>query len=145
MVPMELDAMKKCNKAPQKETCKYYNCQKIGYLTKVCRSKKQAKATQSNKHQDTTTTPFQKEGQSNATKVTAKSDHVTLSWTTCYNNNYYTHLSEKHESRQFSKRPKRKQLHATGQEKSYDIPTTKSFLQQIEMLQGEIDKLCNGY
>ena len=46
MVLMELDATKKRNQSPRKETRKYYNCGKIGHLAKACRGKKQANATQ---------------------------------------------------------------------------------------------------
>ena len=45
MVLMELDATKKRNQSPQKETRKCYNCGKIGHLAKACRGKKQANAT----------------------------------------------------------------------------------------------------
>ena len=49
MVPKKLDATKKRNQSPRKETRKCYNCGKIGHLTKACRGKKQANATQSKK------------------------------------------------------------------------------------------------
>ena len=49
MVLTELDATKKRNQSPQKETRKCYNCGKIGHLAKACRGKKQANATQSKK------------------------------------------------------------------------------------------------
>ena len=50
MVPMELNATEKHNQSPRKETCKCYNCGKIGHLAKACRGKKQANATQSKKN-----------------------------------------------------------------------------------------------
>ena len=49
MVPMELDATEKHNQSPQKETRKCYNFGKIGHLTKACRGREQANATQSKK------------------------------------------------------------------------------------------------
>ena len=52
MVPMELDATKKRNQSPWKETCKCYNCKKIGHLAKACRGKEQANATQSKKKKE---------------------------------------------------------------------------------------------
>ena len=39
MVPMELNATKKCNQSPWKETRKCYNCRKIGHLAKACRAR----------------------------------------------------------------------------------------------------------
>ena len=47
MVPMELDATEKRNQSPRKETCKCYNCGKIGHLAKGCRGKKQANSSHS--------------------------------------------------------------------------------------------------
>ena len=134
MVLMELNATEKRNKAPQKETHKCYNYGKISDLAKICRSKKQANATQSKKQKDRRKRDPRKKRQLNAIKTKTKSDHATLSLTTCYNNDCYIHLSKKQGSRWFSKQPRGKQLHAIGREKGYDIPSTEPFLQQIEML-----------
>ena len=68
MVPIELDATEKHNKTPQKKTHKCYNCRKIGHLAKVCRSKKQANATQSKKQKDRRKRDLREVRQLNATK-----------------------------------------------------------------------------
>ena len=94
---MELDDTKK-HKILWKKTRKCYNCGKIGHLAKVCQSKKQATTTQSKKQGDRRKRDLREERQLNATKTETKSDHVELSWTACYDNNCYTHLSEKQES-----------------------------------------------
>ena len=95
MVPMELDATEKCNKALQKKTHKCYHCEKINHLAKVCRNKKQANTTQSRKQKNRKKKNSRKEKQLNAIKTKVKPDHAILSWTACYSNNYYTHLFEK--------------------------------------------------
>ena len=95
MVPIKLDATEKRNKAPWKETRKCYNCGKIGHLAKVCQSKKQANATQSKKQKDRRKKDLREKRQLNATETKAKSDYFTLSWTASYDNDCYTHLSEK--------------------------------------------------
>ena len=78
MVLMELDATEKCNQSPQKETRKCYNCGKIVHLTKACRGKKQANATQSKKKGKKKREP-KEDKQLNATQTKAKPDHATLS------------------------------------------------------------------
>ena len=104
MVPMELDATKKRNQSPQKETRQCYNCGKIGHLAKACRGKKQANATQSKKKEKKRREP-KEDKQLNATQTKAKPDHATLSWTGCYNDDCYIHLSDKQGSGWFPKRP----------------------------------------
>ena len=142
MVPMELDATEKRNQSPWKETRKCYNCGKIGHLAKACRGKKQANATQSKK-KGKKRRESKEDKQLNATQTKAKPDHATLSWTGCYDNNCYIHLSDKQGLEWFLKRPQRKQLNATGRQKGYDYnqPTKKPFLWHIDKLQEDIDKL----
>ena len=113
MVPIELDATEKRNQSPQKETRKCYNCGKIGYLAKACRGKKQANATQSKKKGKKWREP-KEDKQLNAIQIKAKPDHATLSWTGCYDNDCYIHLSDKQGLEWFPKRPQGKQLNATG-------------------------------
>ena len=113
MVPMELDATKKRNQSPRKETRKCYNCRKIGHLAKACRGKKKANATQSKKKKKERREP-KKDKQLNATQTKTKPNHATLSWTGCYDNDCYIHLSDKQGSGWFPKRPRGKQLNATG-------------------------------
>ena len=48
MVPMEIDATKKC-KLFRKKTQKCYNCGKVEHLAKNCKSKKQVNAIQEDK------------------------------------------------------------------------------------------------
>ena len=142
IVPMELNATEKRNQSPQKKTRKCYNCGKIGHLAKGCRSKKQANATQSIK-KEKKRRELKEDKQLNATQTKAKPNHATLSWTSCYNNNCYIHLSNKQGSGWFPKRPREKQLNATGQQEGYDYikPIKKPFLWRINELQEEIDKL----
>ena len=102
MVPMELDATEKCNQSPRKETRKCYNCGKIGHLAKACKGKKQANAAQSKKKGKKRGEP-KEDKQLNATQTKAKPDHATLSWTGCYDNDCYIHLSDKQGSGWFSK------------------------------------------
>ena len=104
MVPMELDATKKRNQSPRKETRKCYNCEKIAYLAKACRGRKQANATQSKKKEKKRREPKENK-QLNATQTKAKPNHTTLSWTGCYNNNCYIYLSDKQGLGWFPKRP----------------------------------------
>ena len=94
MVPMELDATKKRNQSPWKETRKCYNCGKIGHLAKACRGKKQANATQSKKKEKKRTEP-KEDKQLNGTQINANPNHATLSWTGCYDNDCHIHLSDK--------------------------------------------------
>ena len=114
MVPMELDATEKRNQSPQKGTRKCYNCGKNGHLAKACRGKKQANATQSKKKKKKKKREPKEDKQLNATQTKAKPNHATLSWTGCYNNNCYIHLSDKQGLECFSKRSRGKQLNATG-------------------------------
>ena len=113
MVPVELDATEKRNQLPQKETRKCYNCRKIGHLAKACRGKKQANATQSKK-KGKKRRESKEDKQLNATQTKAKPNHATLSWTGCYDNNCYIHLSDKQGLRWLPKQPRGKQLNATG-------------------------------
>ena len=142
MVLMELNATEKRNQSPQKETCKCYNCGKIGHLAKACRGKKQANATQSKKEEKKRKEP-KKNKQLNATLTKAKPNHATLSWTGYYDDNCYIHFSDKQGSGWFPKQPRGKQLNATGQQEGYDYnrPIKKQFLRRINELQEEIDKL----
>ena len=114
MVPMELDATKKRNQLPWKETRKCYNCRKIGHLAMVCRGKKQANATQSKKKKKKKKKEPKEDKQLNATQTKAKPNHATLSWTGCYDDDCYIYLSDKQGSGWFLKRPLGKQLNATG-------------------------------
>ena len=104
MVLMELDAIEKRNQSPRKETCKCYNCGKIGHLAKACTGKKQANATQSKKKRKKRREP-KEDKQLNATQTKAKPDHATLSWTGCYDDNCYIYLSDKQGLRWFPKQP----------------------------------------
>ena len=113
MVPMELDVIQKRNQSPRKETRKCYNCGKIGHLAKACRGKKQTNATQSKKKEKKRREP-KEDKQLNATQTKTKPNHATLSWTGCYDGNCYIHLSDKQGSKWFPKRPRGKQLNATG-------------------------------
>ena len=108
MMPMELDVTKKRNQLPWKETCKCYNCRKIGHLAKACRGKKQANATQSKKKKEKKKREPKEDKQLNATQTKAKPNHATLSWTGCYDNNCYIYLSDKQGSGWFPKRPQGK-------------------------------------
>ena len=143
MVPMELDATEKRNQSPRKETRKCYNCGKIGHLAKACRGKKQANATQSKKKKKKKKREPKEDKQLNATQTKAKPNHATLSWTGCYDNDCYIHLSDKQGSGWFPKRPQGKQLNATGRQEGYNYnkPIKKPFLRRIDELQEEIDKL----
>ena len=143
MVPMELDATEKRNQLPWKKTRKCYNCGKISHLAKACRGKKQANATQSKKKKEKKKREPKKDKQLNATQTKAKPDHATLSWTGCYDNDCYIHLSDKQGSEWFPKQPQGKQLNATGQQEGYDYNRLikKPFLRRIDELQEEIDKL----
>ena len=78
MVPMELDATKKRNQLPRKETRKCYNHRKIGHLAKVCRGKKQVNAIQSKKKEKKKREP-KEDKQLNATQTKAKLNHATPS------------------------------------------------------------------
>ena len=102
MVPMELDATEKRNQSSRKETCKCYNCGKIGHLAKACRGKKQTNATQSKKKRKKRRGP-KEDKQLNATQTKAKPNHATLSWTGCYDNDCYIYLSDKQGSGWFLK------------------------------------------
>ena len=113
MVPIELDATEKRNQSPRKKTRKCYNCGKISHLAKACRGKKQANAIQSKKKEKKKREP-KKDNQLNATQTKAKPDHATLSWTGCYDNNCHIHFSDKQGLGWFPKRPRGKQLNATG-------------------------------
>ena len=104
MVPMELDATEKHNQSLRKETPKCYNCGKIGHLAKACKGKKQANATQSKKKEKKKREP-KEDKQLNATQTKAKPNHATLSWTGCYDNDCYIHLSDKQGSGWFPKQP----------------------------------------
>ena len=143
IVPMKLNATKKRNQSPRKETRKCYNCGKIGHLAKACRGKKQANATQSKKKKEKKKREPKEDKQLNAIQTKAKPDHATLSWTGCYDNDCYIHLSDKQGSGWFPKQPRRKQLNATGWQEGYDYnrPIKKPVLRRIDELQEEIDKL----
>ena len=104
MVPMELDATEKRNQSPRKKTRKCYNCKKIGHLAKACRSKKQANATQS-KRKRKKKRELKEDKQLNATQTKSKPDHAMLSWTGCYDNDCYIHLSDKQGLGWFLKQP----------------------------------------
>ena len=138
IVLMELDAMEKRNQLHRKETRKCYNCGKIGHLVKACKGKKQANATQSKKKGKKKREP-KEDKQLNATQIKAKPDHATLSWTSCYDNDCYIHLSDKQGLGWFSKRPREKQLNETGQQEGYNYnrPIKKPFLQCVNELQEE--------
>ena len=142
MVLMGLDATKKRNQSPQKETRKCYNCGKISHLAKACRGKKQANETQSKKKKKKRKEP-KEDKQLNVTQTKAKPNHATLSWTGCFDNSCYIHLSDKQRLGWFPKQPQGKQLNATGQQEGYDYnrPIKKPFLRRIDELQEEIDKL----
>ena len=113
MVPMELNVTEKCNQSPRKKTRKCYNCRKIGPLAKACRGKKQANATQSKKKVKKRSEP-KEDKQLNAIQNKAKPNHATLSWTGCYDDDCYIHLSDKQGLGWFPKQPQGKQLNATG-------------------------------
>ena len=142
MVLMKLVAMEKRNQSPRKETRKCYNCEKIGHLAKACRGKKQANATQSKKKRKKRGEP-KEDKQLNVTQTKAKPNHATLSWTGCYNNDCYIHLSDKQGLGWFPKQSRGKQLNATGQQEGYNYnrPIKKPILRRIDELQEEIDKL----
>ena len=74
MVPIELDAIEKRNKASQKETRKCNNYEKIDHLIKVCQSRKQANATQFKKQKVRRKRDPRDERQLNATEAKTKSD-----------------------------------------------------------------------
>ena len=143
MVPMELDATEKRNQSPQKETYKCYKCGKICHLAKACKGKKQANATQFKKKKEKKRREPKENKQLNATQTKAKPNHATLSWTGCYDDNCYIHPSDKQGSGWFPKRPRGKQLNATGRQEGYDYnrPIKKPFLRCIDELQEEVDKL----
>ena len=114
IVLMELDNTEKRNQSPWKETRKCYNCRKISHLAKACRGKKQANATQSKKKKEKKKREPKEDKQLNATQTKAKPNHATLSWTGCYDNDCYIYLSDKQRLGWFPKRPRGKQLNATG-------------------------------
>ena len=113
MVPMELDDTEKRNQSHRKKTRKCYNYGKIGHLAKACRGKKQANATQFKK-KGKKRRESKKNKQLNTTQTKAKPDHAMLSWTGCYDNDCYIHLSNKQGLGWFPKRLRGKQLNATG-------------------------------
>ena len=104
MVLMDLDAMEKRNQSPQKKTRKCYNYKKIGHLAKACKGKKQANATKSKKKKEKKKREPKEDKQLNATQTKAKPNHATLSWTRCYDDDCYIHLSDKQASGWFPKR-----------------------------------------
>ena len=136
MVLMKLDDTKKRNQSPRKETRKCYNCEKISHLAKTCRGKKQANATQSKKKKEKKKTEPKEDKQLNATQTKAKLNHAMLSWTGCYDDDCYIHLSDKQGLGWFPKRPQGKQLNATGQQEGYDYNRSikKPFLRRINEL-----------
>ncbi len=71
------------------ETCKCYNCEKLKHLARTC-----------------------KKPQWERKEVAAMNTHIvhnTLSWTVCYNNMCWTHMSSKDEAEWYSQKLKKKQ------------------------------------
>ncbi len=119
--PMNLNAIEKhCEQQPQvkqercmsklykpqhwwAETCKCYNCEKLKHLARTCKKPQQER----------------KEVAATDTRVV----HNALSWTVCYNNMCWTHMSSKDRARWYPQTLKKKQndYNTTGQPKKLAI------------------------
>ncbi len=85
------------------ETCECYNCEKLKHLARTCKKPQQER----------------KEVAATNTRIV----HDTLSWTVCYDNMCWTHMSSKDEVKWYSQKLKKKQngYNTTGQPKRLAI------------------------
>jgi len=137
--PMNLDAIKKhCEQQswvkqerrmsklykPQlwwAETCECYNCEKLRHLARTCKKPQQER----------------KEVAATNTRVV----HDALSWTVCYNNMCWTHMSSKDRVGWYSQKPMKRQnsYNTTGQLKGLAI-LKKAEIEEIDTHRTQVEE-----
>jgi len=107
------------------ETHKCYNCEKLKHLARTCKKPQQ-------KRKEVTATD---------TRVV----HNALSWTVCYNNMCWTHMSSKDEAEWYSQKLKKKQngYNTTGQPKELAI-LKRVKIKEINTCETQIEKDYNN-
>jgi len=111
--PMKLDANRKISMNARDKTVQQskacYTCEKLGHYFKNCTQNKYKNKSKS----------YDKQGRSfAATKEDQKDKHQALSWTACYEDNCRTHLSDKKDSKWYSKFSRKNRFYAATHRQS---------------------------
>ncbi len=120
---MKLDAIWKISMNTRNKTVQqsktYYICKKLSHYFKNCTQNKYKNKSKS----------YNKQNKSFAAmKEDQKDKHQALSWTACYKNNCHTHLSDKKDSKWYSKLSRKNRFYAAThhQLKVHDENSDKS-------------------
>ena len=113
-MPMEVDVMQK--KEPctnQKSKGNYYNYSKSGHIIRQCRSPRKFSGKKQEQQPHTIAATLQEQQDRKLSADEQKRKHNAISWTACYDDMCYTHLSDKESSGWYPSAPKGRTICAT--------------------------------